>query len=175
MSLNGESAMLKLPVLSCNRGTVMKISLTLLAGTLILATACTEDARHARGFSLPEGDIEQGKQVFVEMRCNDCHFVGDIAQGTESQTPEFSIKLGGKVRTVKTYGDLVTSVINPSHRIALGHPEAETTDADGESRMRNYNDVMTVQELVDVVSFLQSEYELQPYPMSRYHAYNYKK
>jgi hypothetical protein len=30
----------------------------------------------------------------------------------------------------------------------------------GESTMRNYNDVMSVQELIDLVEFLQSKYEI---------------
>jgi hypothetical protein len=37
--------------------------------------------------------------------------------------------------------------------------------------MRNYNDVMTVQELVDLVTFLQAEYELEPYPNMKYRHY----
>ena len=149
----------------------MKINHILLAGALLMTTACTEDARQARGFSLPEGDIERGQRVFNEMQCNDCHLVGDIAQNSENQTLELSIELGGKVRSVKTYGELVTSIINPSHRISRSHPESEVTDADGESRMRNYNDVMTVQELIDLVTFLESEYELQPYPRTNYYPY----
>ena len=31
---------------------------------------------------------------------------------------------------------------------------------DGESKMRRYNEVMTVQQLVDIVSYLQTEYEV---------------
>lgn len=153
----------------------MKVRLTLAIGVLFLTTACSEDVRQARGFSLPEGDIERGQQVFTEMRCNDCHLVGDIAQGPEDQAPEFSIKLGGEVLSLKTYGDLVTSIINPSHRIARNLPFAEITDSNGESRMRNYNEVMTVQELVDLVAFLQPQYELQVYPNTKYrHYYPYK-
>jgi hypothetical protein len=149
----------------------MKISFILSVGVLLLTTACTEDARQARGFSLPEGDIEDGRLAFIEMRCNNCHLVDDIAQQTENQAPEFSIKLGGKVRTIKTYGDLVTSIINPSHRIAYSYGKGTTRAANGESRMQNYNEVMTVQELVDLVTFLQPQYELQPYPRTDYYPY----
>jgi mono/diheme cytochrome c family protein len=138
---------------------------------LFSATACSEDRRQARGFSLPEGDVQKGQQVFTEMRCNDCHQVGDFTQASENQTPEFNIELGGKVQSIKTYGDLVTSIINPSHRIARVLPLTEVTTTDGESRMRNYNDIMTVQELVDLVTFLQSEYELQTYYETKYRHY----
>ena len=66
-----------------------------------------------------------------------------------------------------TYADLVTSIINPSHRLSAYYPRAKA-EAGGESRMHNYNDVMTVQELVDIVSFLQTEYELTPPPLHDY-------
>jgi hypothetical protein len=88
----------------------MNVRPTLLIGILFLTTACSEDVRQARGFSLPEGDIVKGQQVFTAMHCNDCHLVGDISQASELQTPEFSIKLGGKVVSIKTYGDLVSSI-----------------------------------------------------------------
>ena len=77
------------------------------------------------------------------------------------------MKLGGQVSSSKTYGQLVTSVINPLHRIAHSY-KPQNTDADGHSTMRNYNDVMTVKQLVDLVTFLESQYELKPYPRSPY-------
>ncbi len=60
---------------------------------------------------------------------------------------------------VKTYGQLVTSIINPSHKLAPGYP-IETISEDGQSKMPLYNGYMTVQELIDIVSFLQPHYEV---------------
>ncbi len=148
----------------------MKIRFTLLAGMLLMTAACTEDVRQAQGFSLPEGDLDTGRQVFVDLHCNDCHRVSDIAQETVDQPP-LSIELGGEVTRIKTYGELVTSIINPSHRVSISLFQAEYTNEEGESLMRNYNEVMTVQELIDLVAFLQSEYKLQPYPKTRYYPY----
>ena len=67
--------------------------------------------------------------------------------------------LGGKVTKIKTDGDLVTSIINPSHKLAQGDRPG-TTLGNGRSAMRNYNGIMSVQELIDLVEFLQSEYEV---------------
>jgi hypothetical protein len=39
---------------------------------------------------------------------------------------------------------------------------------DGASQMRNYNDVMTVAQLADLVTFLQSHYTLVPYEPTHY-------
>ena len=84
------------------------------------------------------------------------------------QDPPY-VELGGKVTKVKTYGELITAIINPSHRIAHGYAK-EVVSEDGESNMYIYNTHMTVQELIDIVMFLQPEYEVVP-PPNRYRMY----
>ena len=128
---------------------------------MLLLIACQ---RESRGFVLPAGDITAGKQLFVSMYCNDCHTIGDIARSPEGESGGAPmIPLGGEVTTMKAYGELVTSVINPSHKISQRNLAGQQlTDEEGASKMeaRCYNDVMSVQELIDVVAFLQSEYKL---------------
>ena len=140
-----------------------------MSAILLVLSGCDSDARSARGFSLPAGDSEAGEVVFTTMQCHSCHSLPNIEQLPGTQEG-ISVKLGGQVSISKTYGELVTSVINPSHRIAHSY-QPQNTDADGQSMMRNYNDVMTVNQLVDLVSFLESQYELKPYRPSPYHAY----
>lgn len=134
----------------------------------LLLQACNTQSR---GFILPKGDIEKGKALFVELQCNDCHSIADVAWvgSKEAGTPQ--IALGGTVTSIKAYGELVTSVINPSHKISKNYQQiAGATLPGGRSKMEqyNYNEVMTVDELVDIVAFLQSEYKLvvpdNPYP-----------
>jgi hypothetical protein len=117
------------------------------------------------GFALPEGDIALGKQSFVQLSCNQCHSVSDIVWKGDPNTGDVHVKLGGDVSNIKTYGELVTSVINPSHKIAKVHAQ-ETTTPEGKSKMRLYNEVMTVQDLIDIVSFLKSEYAVTPPPFT---------
>ena len=69
------------------------------------------------------------------------------------------VELGGKVTRVKTYGELITAIINPSHELAKGYAE-DVVAEEGESRMYVYNEFMTVQELIDVVMFLQPYYDV---------------
>lgn len=115
----------------------------------------------SRGFNLPPGNAEQGKATFILLQCNNCHSIeASVPWSGEGLTPEIDVPLGGTTTAVKTYGDLVTSIIHPSHRLARGDDDPATVTAAGESRMRNYNDVMTVQELIDLVQYLQSEYEV---------------
>jgi len=71
-----------------------------------------------------------------------------------------SVVLGGESRTVKTYGELVTSIVNPSHSLALGYPKELITQG-GQSAMTNFNDTLTVRQLSDLVAFLQSRYRLE--------------
>ena len=146
----------------------MKVLLMTMVGVFaIFLVGCDSDAR---GFSLPAGDADAGKIVYTTMQCHSCHKLPNIDQLPATDDNTISVKLGGKVSKTKTYGDLVTSVINPSHRIARRW-EPQNIDAAGNSNMRNYNDVMTVNQLIDLVSFLESQYELRPYDHSRYQSY----
>ena len=61
---------------------------------------------------------------------------------------------------------------NPSHKIAPGYEPARV-QIDGSSKMANYNDVMTVTELIDLVAFLQSKYTLREYEPTDYPLYGY--
>ena len=122
------------------------------------------------GFTLPVGDAERGQAAFIAFRCFDCHEVHDVDLPAGEEPNQKNVELGGVVTRTKSYADLVTGIINPSHRIAKGYEAA--TDADkGESPMKVYNDVMTVSELVDIVTFLQEHYELLPYEPTDYPYY----
>lgn len=117
------------------------------------------------GFSLPDGDAAAGHQAFVDLRCNACHEVAGVP--VEYLEGIAHVTLGGKTTRVRTYGELVTSIINPSHRIAPPH-RVTGTIPEGVSVMTYayLNDVMTVQQLVDLVAFLQPTYEVvQPPPV----------
>lgn len=121
----------------------------------------------SRGFSLPVGNADNGKVVFAELQCHMCHTVsGEKFAGAENQPQVLNVALGGEVTRIKTYGELVTSIINPSHRLASSGTEQVAVD--GRSKMTNYNDVMTVRQLIDLVAFLQSRYKLERYDPSEY-------
>ncbi len=108
-------------------------------------------------------------QVFIKYQCNGCHQLEGIPQ---PENAELAIRLGGKTTQVKTYAELVTSVINPSHKFARGYPLAEIQQ-EGKSKMKVFNDVMTVTELINLVTFVQSHYELVPYKTTNYQYYSY--
>lgn len=133
-------------------------------GILLISNSCQTESK---GFALPEGSAIKGKALFMDFYCNECHSIADIKWSGNTKKNHF--KLGGKIRFQKSYGELVASVINPSHKIAQQYYGQSTANEKGVSKMKNYNELMTVQELVDIVTFLQSEYEIDRpvynYPM----------
>lgn len=131
---------------------------------------CDKGPMSPRGFSLPVGDIEKGEQVFKEFKCLACHALEGYERDNIEKELNTTIKLGGKTHTVMTYAELVTSIINPSHKISIKYNPALVQEG-GVSKMRNYNDVMTVTQLIDLVSFLQPQYKLVPYEPYRYRRY----
>ena len=149
----------------------MKRSYLLLVGFAIISLAgCEPQPNTGKGFSLPEGDSSKGKTTFIELSCNTCHSIADIQQLPLDDQNLPQVKLGGSVNTIKSYGELVTSVINPSHKILRRKPYNQGTvmDEDGSSTMRVYNDVMTVTQLVNLVTFLEDNYEVIPYKRTAY-------
>ena len=121
--------------------------------------SCERDFMSENGFRLPDGDPIRGKEVFVYLQCNQCHTVSGLELPVIELADSPHVELGGRVTKVKTFGELVTAIINPSHRLADGYPIEEISES-GESKMPGYNNYMTVQELVDIVIFLQPHYEL---------------
>jgi hypothetical protein len=140
-----------------------------LLSVLAALAGCSPESPY--GFRLPDGDAAAGRQAFIDLRCNSCHEVRGVA--IEYREGLAHVALGGATSRVKTYGELVTSIINPSHRIVPQHREDGVT-ADGQSLMgvAYLNEVMTVQQLVDLVAFLQPTYEVvQPPPQARWYVY----
>ena len=138
---------------------------------ILLLTACDIGPNSGRGFSLPEGNADKGRAAFVELECNNCHSVGDIERIAGSEGPDINIRLGGPVTVIKTYGDLVTSVINPSHKIIQRYSKQNVVTAEGDSAMIAYNEVMTVQQLIDLVTYLESNYQVVPANRTEYARY----
>ncbi len=119
---------------------------------------------------MPPGDAARGQADFVKFRCYDCHRVAGVELPVAEEPNQAMVELGGKVTNLRTYDDLVTAIINPSHRLAQGYAP-ELVAKDGQSRMTVYNDVMTVSQLTDLVTFLQGRYELVTPESTRYPMY----
>ncbi|MDZ7768404.1 MAG: c-type cytochrome [Woeseiaceae bacterium] len=136
-----------------------KTAALLMLAALATMMGCERDPMSEKGFRLPDGDPDLGREVFLYMQCNQCHTIsGEDLPVVPLADPPY-VELGGAVTRVKTYGELVTAITNPSHKLAPGYAK-EVVSEDGESKMYNYNGFMTVQELAHIVRFLQPHYDV---------------
>lgn len=104
-------------------------------------------------FSLPKGDPARGRAVFVKLECYACHEV----TGEKFPAPvEQAAKAGPELSQMAPLHDaeyFAEAVINPTATIEKGKGYEA---ADGSSKMPDFNDEMTVKELIDLVAYLRS-------------------
>jgi mono/diheme cytochrome c family protein len=111
---------------------------------------------------MPEGDRAAGKAAFVDLQCSACHTVHGVSDlPAPVAAPPVPVTLGGVTTTAPSDGQLVAAIVHPSHRVSRAYPE-EKVKSGSLSRMGDMTDAMTVRQLVDVVAFLQSQYEVVP-------------
>ncbi len=135
---------------------------------LLALGGCDPGDRAQGRIHLPEGDPERGKAHFVALGCVNCH----VVVGAELPEPEGPLRvILGSTGRIASYGDLVTSIVNPSHKLSPRYREDEVSE-DGESLMAVYNDVMTVSQLTDLVAFLQQHYQRISRPRYQYRRYD---
>jgi hypothetical protein len=127
----------------------------------LLAAACT----YTPVFEFPreQGDIAAGRQAFIDHRCHQCHSIAGERLPALAGADAPMLELGGPTTIVRSYGDLMTSVINPNHRISEKYRDQLLLNAvvplDSPMPMPHI-DTMTVRQLIDLVSFLDSKYQL---------------
>ena len=136
-------------------------SIVLALAAALLALGCNAGRKSASGFRLPDGDAEHGRAVFAELKCSDCHRVNGLDLAAPTVHPAVPVVLGGRVPYPKTDGELVTSIIYPSYKIAPGYPR-DLVMAGERSRMPDVSETITARQLADVVAFLQARYEVVP-------------
>ena len=125
----------------------------------LIGTACTTYSTF--GFPVEEGSIENGRLAFIAHGCHRCHSVAgvDLPEFVGASSP--LIELGGETSTIKAYSELVTSIINPNHRISERYREQlqQRTLGPLETQMPSAHiETMTVRQLIDIVAFLDSRY-----------------
>ena len=129
----------------------------LLLAALVLS-ACSQEQQPVQGFILPQGDVDKGKAIFVEAGCAQCHTVAD-SDIEQPPGAAFHVKIGGEGRKVKHYGDLLTSIVNPDHKVSRVFRVEDESGEGFSSPMPKFADTMTVTEMVDLVEFLHSTYQ----------------
>lgn len=150
----------------------MKMLAPIPLAAIVLCLAC----RGERGLVLDEGDPVAGRLVFAAMQCYTCHQVAGEKFPAPTANPSVPVALGSQLAK-KPRHKLADSIIYPSHEIAkklktvkfynydyiprevtrVVEEDYENVTIDGAlSRMDDYGDVITVQQLADLVAYLQS-------------------
>lgn len=142
----------------------MRANTRAMAMVLSLAILTTGCGYHSSfGFPVEEGSIEAGRQAFVDHRCHQCHTVAGARLPELEGASSSRLELGGETSQVKAYSELVTSIINPNHRISDQYREQLLQPAFGPLTTQMpmaHIESMTVRELIDIVAFLDSRYVL---------------
>jgi L-cysteine S-thiosulfotransferase len=108
------------------------------------------------------GNIDAGKQAFIDQQCQRCHSVSGVILPELAGASPPLLQLGGPTSRVRTYAELFTSVVNPNHvisdvyrdqlmlegRVPVNSP-MPTPDLDN----------MTVRQLIDLLAFLDAQYQ----------------
>jgi hypothetical protein len=141
-------------------------------------TPCDNHDPDTVALTLPSGTIEAGKQAFEDLRCSACHTVSGVDGLTEPlaqvPVPDLGVVLVGHSRD-----SIATAIVLPSHfassdtelwsdwstsqQVWIGpdQPEPQEEEQTGEesaekiSIMTDYSNVITVQQLSDLVAFLE--------------------
>ena len=130
---------------------------------LFVFTGCATHPDYATQFRFPTewGSIDEGRQAFLDLDCHQCHRVNGVDLPVFQGESSVQLELGGEIVYAKTYADLVTSIINPSHVVSEQYlrqlPRAERR---GARSTMPFKDEMTVTQLIDLVTFLNSRYVL---------------
>jgi hypothetical protein len=129
------------------------------------ATACGPVQKASRGFHMPNGDPARGRQALVELRCTACHTVyGADDLPAPVADPPVPVRLGGVVTQAKTDGQLAASILDPSHHIRSGDSGGPVR-SQGLSRMGDFSEAMTTRQLIDIVAYLHTRYEVLDPPV----------
>jgi hypothetical protein len=113
------------------------------------------------GYPVNEGNVDAGRQAFIDHQCHACHSVAGVTLPPLAGANPPIFELGGVTSAVRTYGDLMTSIINPNHVISEEYREQlrlrGIVPLDSPMPMPHI-DNMTVRQLIDIVAFLDSRY-----------------
>ena len=101
----------------------------------------------------PAGDPARGREVFVKLECFSCHEV----KGEQFPRPDAGLEPGKVGPELSFMAPLhppeyfAEAIINPSAVIEEGKGYRAP---DGKSKMPSYNDLVTVQEVINLVAYL---------------------
>jgi mono/diheme cytochrome c family protein len=102
-------------------------------------------------FSWPAGDAAAGREVFVKLECYACHEVkGETFPAADPGKVGPELSFMAPLHPAKYFAE---AVINPDAVVEEGKGYRSP---DGKSKMPTYSDLVTVQEVVNLVAYLKA-------------------
>lgn len=126
-----------------------------LAAAVCAALAQVSTVPEGWTFALPAGDPAAGEKVFRENKCASCHDVSGKGFERVERSGELAPTLTARTAAMPAEY-LANRFISTDRFLPHGAYKATYSRSDGSSRMGNYNESMTVQELIDLVAFIKS-------------------
>ncbi len=132
----------------------------ILAAQQPYASGAVAVAEGGAEFEFPGGDPAEGMNVFAEMGCHRCHTVEGMVYdegGARGSGPDLTFI--GSIQT-RTY--IVESILEPGKVILADPPGQQPGDEgsyraeNGDSKMPEYHDSMTLGQLLDIAAFLET-------------------
>jgi|APTNR8051073442_1049403.scaffolds.fasta_scaffold72685_2 hypothetical protein len=134
-------------------------AVALLAWGASISTNAQEAAEGTRTV-VPPGKTEAGQLVFVGKGCHQCHSAGATKLPPVDLAQRLVIELGGDVHSKWTRDDYARAIMDPNHLVSEDYKIAMIRLGDHfkaeNSPMPTFADVLRVNELIDLVTFLDS-------------------
>ncbi|MGI9205298.1 MAG: hypothetical protein ACR2Q3_14880 [Woeseiaceae bacterium] len=130
---------------------------------MLALASCATHPDYATQFRFPVewGSITEGQATFVDLGCHQCHTVSGVDLVPYPDDSSVTLEIGGTILNAKTYAELVTSIINPNHVVSDEYLRTLPREMRGRAAtIMPFNDQMTVTQLIDLVTFLNSRYVL---------------
>ena len=125
-----------------------------------LATLVAQDPAAGAKPVVPAGKADAGQSVFVTKGCHQCHSAGTTKLPPVDLAPRLVIELGGDVHSKWTRDDYARAIMDPNHLVSEDYKIAMIRLGDHfkaeNSPMPTFADVLRVNELIDLVTFLDS-------------------
>ena len=114
----------------------------------------------AKRSMIPKGDPTRGETVFLDQGCYRCHTLENRELPDFDLPAKLKIHLGGSAHALWNRDEFGRAILNPEHVVAPQYQAImiQAGDAKGakESPMPNFNTILTVADLIDLATFLDS-------------------
>jgi hypothetical protein len=133
---------------------------SLVALCVLVAAACNQAPQETQSQALtvtvPAGDAQAGRKVFVDLKCTTCHAVPSESEFTAPVSanpgPAIDARVAGR-----DVSYLATAIVSPSHELSAGMDETVRAQLAGVlSPMGDFSRTMTVRQFVDLHAYLRT-------------------